>query len=61
MNLTNFQKIKNGLYQAINIDNNDIIEIKKNVNTFYWDTFINNKYSHSHTGLKWAKAYLYMV
>ena len=60
MMITNFEKIGKSTYQAIALDGckeNEII-IKKNENTFMWDTFINGIYKHSHEGLKWAKVWL---
>ena len=61
MKLTNFEKLKNGLYQAIDTHTNDVITIKKNNNTGYWDSFKNDVYLFSHEGLKWAKCYLTMA
>ena len=60
--ITNFEKIGKSTYQAIILDGcreNEVI-IKKNNNTFMWDTFVNGVYKYSHEGLKWAKTYLLM-
>lgn len=58
--LTNFEKIEKSTYQAFILENEKEIKviIKKNDNTFAWDTFIDGVYKYSHCGLKWAKCYL---